>query len=72
MELIKRFFVEEDGMGTVEIVIIVAVLVGLALLFREQIFGFAQDVLSKVFDGESIGDFLNDPTAVPKSSTSGS
>lgn len=35
---IHQFIRDERGMGTVEIVIIVAVLVGLALLFREKYF----------------------------------
>ncbi len=62
---IHQFIRDERGMGTVEIVIIVAVLVGLALLFREKIFSFAQDVLSKVFNGQSMQDFLSDPTKAP-------
>lgn len=65
MKLIKRFLNEEDGMGTVEIVIIVAVLVGLALLFRQQIFEFAQNVMDKVFSGDSVSNFLNNPTQPP-------
>lgn len=55
----KRYLVqlwkEEEGMGTVEIVIITAILVGLALLFREQIITFLNSILSKTFtNGESI------------------
>ncbi len=37
MNEIKRFIKEEDGMGTLEIVIIIAVLLSLALLFRKQL-----------------------------------
>lgn len=55
----KRYFAklwkDEEGMGTVEIVIITAILVGLALLFREQIITFLNNILSKTFaNGESI------------------
>lgn len=55
----KRYLVtlwkEEEGMGTVEIVIITAILVGLALLFREQIITFLNNILAKTFtNGESI------------------
>lgn len=48
MELIKRFLKEEDGMGTVEIVIILAVLVSIALIFRKQIIDFVRDKLSGI------------------------
>ena len=41
MELLKRFWTEEDGMGTVEIVMIIAALMCIALLFRKQVFDFA-------------------------------
>lgn len=34
---IKGFISNEDGLGTLEILLIVAVLVGIALLFRENI-----------------------------------
>lgn len=42
------------GMGTVEIVIIIAVLVGVALLFREAIMKFIQDIISGIFNNEDI------------------
>ena len=41
---------DEKGLGTVEIVIITAVLVGLALLFRVQIIEFLNSILSRTFD----------------------
>ncbi len=37
MNEINRFVNEEDGMGTLEIVIIIAVLLSLALLFKGKI-----------------------------------
>lgn len=54
----KKLWKEEDGMGTVEVVIIVAVLVGVALLFREQITSFVEYATGKVFDKEIIDDSL--------------
>ena len=42
------------GMGTVEIVIIIAVLVALALVFREALMGFARNVMSFCFDDAKI------------------
>ena len=37
LNLIKSFIKEEDGLGTVEIVIIIAVLIGIAFIFKRQI-----------------------------------
>ena len=54
--MFKRFMKEEDGMGTVEIVIIIAVLVGIALIFRDAIIGFATGVMQSLFGTPSIGD----------------
>lgn len=54
MDLLKKFYEEEDGMGVVEIVMIIAALMCIALLFRERIFDFAKDIMDKVFEQESI------------------
>lgn len=48
MELLRR----EDGLGTVELVIILAVLVGIALIFRGYIFGFVDTVMNNIFGQE--------------------
>ena len=50
MDIMKQFWEEEDGMGTVEIVMIIAALMCIALLFRKQIFAFAQGMRDKGFD----------------------
>jgi Flp pilus assembly pilin Flp len=52
--LFKRFLKEDDGLGTVEIVIIVAVLVGIALIFRDAIITFVTDIMKSVFDNDTI------------------
>ena len=54
LKCIKNFFTEEDGMGVIEIVIIIAVLVGLALLFRTQIGNFASNLMQKVFTTDNV------------------
>ena len=54
LRLFKNFLKEEDGMGTIEIVIIIAVLVAIALIFKNQITGFATGIMKKVFDGNKI------------------
>jgi len=48
--LIKNFIREEDGMGTVEVVIIVAVLVAIALIFRKAIYNFVKEIVGKIFN----------------------
>ena len=52
--ILKRMWDGEEGMGTVEIVIIVAVLVGLALIFRDSILEFAKSVMEVLFGNEKI------------------
>lgn len=47
-------FLNSCGMGTVEVVIIVAVLVGVALIFREAIFGFVNDIIGSIFNDSDI------------------
>ncbi len=50
----KTFRLDNKGMGTVEVVIIVAVLVGVALIFREAIVNFVNEILGSVFDDSDI------------------
>lgn len=52
--MLVRFIKEEDGIGTVEIVIIIAVLVGIALIFRDAIIKFVTDIMKGVFADDSI------------------
>ncbi|MDR0469924.1 MAG: hypothetical protein LBH09_08125 [Peptococcaceae bacterium] len=56
----KTFLWEEDGLGTVEVVLILAVLVGIALIFREYIFGFVREIMANIMGG-SVSDVLADP-----------
>lgn len=62
MNLIKNFIKEEDGMSTVEIVIIIAVLVGIAILFRNYITDFVQYVLGMVLNKGEVDNPYNQPT----------
>ena len=54
LDILKRMWDGEEGMGTVEIVIIIAVLVGLALIFRDSILEFAKSVMEALFGNEQI------------------
>lgn len=42
----REFCEEEDGMGTVEIILIIVVLVGLVVVFKSQI----TDIVDSLFD----------------------
>ncbi|HPJ77114.1 MAG TPA: Flp1 family type IVb pilin [Clostridia bacterium] len=44
----------KKGMGTVEVVIILAVLVGIALIFREAITDFIQKIIDGTLNDETI------------------
>jgi len=52
--LFRRFLTEEDGLGTVEIVVIIAILVGIALVFRDAIIRFVTDIMKSVFADDTI------------------
>jgi Flp pilus assembly pilin Flp len=54
LKLLRNFLKEEDGLGTVEIVVIIAVLVGIALIFRDAIIKFVTDIMKNVFADDSI------------------
>ena len=47
---LKRFWNEEEGMGTVELIIIIGVLVAIALVFRKAIVKFVNGLINKFFD----------------------
>ncbi|SKC37798.1 Flp1 family type IVb pilin [Maledivibacter halophilus] len=48
LKTIKHHLKKEDGLGTVEIVLLVAILVGLALIFKEAIVEFLQSILGNI------------------------
>ncbi len=50
LNLLKGFFKEEEGMGTVEIVVIIAVLVSIALIFRKAITEWVRNTIQQIFN----------------------
>ncbi|MEL7623636.1 MAG: Flp1 family type IVb pilin [Clostridiales bacterium] len=54
MKGLNRFLWEEEGLGTVEVVLILAVLVGIALVFRQYIFGFVKDIMENIMGGTTM------------------
>lgn len=45
---ISDFIKEEDGMGTVEVILIIVVLIGLVILFKSQITTLVRTILNKI------------------------
>lgn len=43
-----EFIKEEDGMGTVEIILIIVVLIGLVIIFKEQLNDLVNDIFDKI------------------------
>lgn len=44
----KQLLWEEDGMGTVEVILIIVVLVGLVVIFKDQITKIVNDLFDKI------------------------
>lgn len=44
----KQFLAEEDGMGTVEVILIIVVLVGLVLIFKDQLTKIVESIFTKI------------------------
>ncbi|MBQ0000020.1 MAG: holin, BlyA family protein [Clostridiales bacterium] len=47
-KLMKSFFREEDAVGVVEIILILVVLIGLVIIFKEQLTSLVSKLLSKI------------------------
>ncbi len=45
MNTLKQFFYDEDGLGTIEVIVLIIVLIGVALLFQDKIRTFVEDTL---------------------------
>lgn len=50
MKNLRNFISEEEGMGTVEVVLIIVVLIALVAIFKESIIKVANKILKKVSD----------------------
>ena len=48
MKLLKVYLKDEGGMGTVEIILIIVVLVGLVLIFKDQITTVVNNLFEKI------------------------
>ena len=44
----KDFFREEEGMGTVEVILIIVVLISLVMIFKEQLTKLVESIFEKI------------------------
>lgn len=52
---LKNFWREEDGMGSVEVILIVVILIGLVVLFKDTIEPIIQEAISSIkTDGKGL------------------
>ena len=48
MTPLQRFMQEEDALGTVELILIIVVLVGLVAIFKKQLASLVNNILAKI------------------------
>ncbi len=46
--LLKRFWKEEDGVGVVELILILVVLIAMVLIFKEQLTKLVETIFDKI------------------------
>ena len=47
-QFIKDFWEDESGMGVVEVILIIVVLIGLVIIFKNQITGGVNEIFEKI------------------------
>ncbi len=45
---VKRFLSDESGMGTVEVILIIVVLIGLVIVFKKEIDGLVKEIFKTI------------------------
>ena len=48
MKYMKQFLKEEDGIGVVEVILILVVLIGLVIIFKSQLTSIVNAIFSKI------------------------
>lgn len=46
--MLRAFLREEDGIGVVEVILILVVLIGLVLIFKEQVTALVDDIFERI------------------------
>ncbi|MBS6397752.1 MAG: holin, BlyA family protein [Clostridiales bacterium] len=49
----KRLWEDQGGMGVVEVILIIVVLIGLVIIFKNQITGVVNDIFEKIVSQSS-------------------
>lgn len=52
--MLKKFLRDEEGMGTVELVLIIAALIAVAVIFRKYVVAFVTNQMSGIFSNEDL------------------
>ena len=52
MEHVRAFLQEEDGVGVVEIILILVVLIGLVVIFKDQLTRLVNNIFKKINKSE--------------------
>lgn len=47
-KFLRRLYEEEDGVGTVEIILILVVLIGLVIIFKSQLTNLVNNIFKKI------------------------
>lgn len=50
MQTLKELWKDEQGMGTVEVILLIVVLIGLVILFQEEITDIVESLFEKITD----------------------
>ena len=53
-ERLVRFWKNEDGMGTVEVILIIVVLIGLVIIFKSQITALVQSIFGTITEKSGV------------------
>ena len=48
MSIVKNFLMEEDGIGVVEVILILVVLIGLVIIFKEQLTNLVNSIFKTI------------------------
>ena len=48
MMRLREFWMEEDGLGVVEVILILVVVIGLVIIFKKQITNLVNDIFSTI------------------------
>ncbi|NLG87939.1 MAG: hypothetical protein GX494_01775 [Clostridiaceae bacterium] len=52
-KIMRKFIKDTKGLNTVEIVVLVAIAIGLALIFKDQITAFVKTILDNILDASA-------------------